>query len=122
MSTVADIIFYGGDIITMDESSGGGTGPSPKTEAVAISKDTILAVGTIDAVFRHAGPQTQVIFLNQQTLMPGFIEPHQHAILAAKIRSQFITIGSDVYRLLTHAKECSVSHNYTITLWTCMAC
>ncbi|XP_022092692.1 uncharacterized protein LOC110980377 [Acanthaster planci] len=99
----ADIIFYGGDIITMEEphanSLGSAADPPPKVEAVAISGDTFLEVGTIDKVFRHAGKKTQVIFLNQQTLMPGFIEPHQHAILCARMRnSKFIKISAIDYR------------------------
>ncbi|XP_038068548.1 N-substituted formamide deformylase-like [Patiria miniata] len=98
----ADLILYGGDIITMEGSEANpgsrGADSPPKTEAVAISGDTILAVGSIDVVFRHAGPDTQVIFLNQQTLMPGFIEPHQHAIQCALMRSQYINISALNYR------------------------
>ncbi|XP_022092641.1 uncharacterized protein LOC110980348 [Acanthaster planci] len=98
----ADIIFYGGDIITMEESDANSLGsaadPPPKVEAVAISGDTFLEVGTMDKVFRHAGNKTQVIFLNQQTLMPGFIEPHQHAILCAHMRSQYVNISALKYR------------------------
>ena len=95
MSAQADLILYGGDIITMEEHN---VDPPRKTEAVAVSGDTILAVGTIDTVFRHAGPNTQIIFLNQQTLMPGFIEPHQHAIQCALMRSQYTNISGLNYR------------------------
>ncbi|XP_038048608.1 putative amidohydrolase YtcJ [Patiria miniata] len=101
MSRKADIILYGGDIITMEEpaaSPPSGADPPPKIEAVAISGDAILAVGTMDSVFSHAGPNTEVVFLNQQTLMPGFIEPHQHAIQCALMRSQYINISAINYR------------------------
>ena len=90
----ADIILYGGDIITMEEpETPSGSDPPPKVEAVAIRGDTILEVGSMDKVFAYAGNQTQVIFLNQQTLMPGFIEPHQHATLCALTRSQYTNIS-----------------------------
>lgn len=59
---------------------------NPIVEAVAIKGDRILSTGNIDKVFAMSGPCTQLIYLNQQTLLPGFIEPHQHAILMAKSR------------------------------------
>ena len=91
MSIEATIIFYGGDIITMDENN-------PKAEAVALAGDTILAVGSIESVFRYVRPSTDVFYLNQQTMMPGFIEPHQHAIQCALMRSQYLNIGALTYR------------------------
>lgn len=79
MSSQADYIFYGGDIITMDEKN-------PCAEALAVKGDIIQAVGKLEEVFTLAGPSTQVIYLNQQTLLPGFIEPHQHATMVAMCR------------------------------------
>ena len=79
MSSKADLIFFGGDIITMDERN-------PTVEAVAIKGDRILSTGDREKVFAFAGPRTQLIYLDQQTLLPGFIEPHQHIILMAKYR------------------------------------
>ena len=42
-------------------------------EAVAVKGDKIIAVGKHDDVFRLAGAATQVIYLKNQTLLPGFI-------------------------------------------------
>ncbi|KAJ8034349.1 hypothetical protein HOLleu_21141 [Holothuria leucospilota] len=92
MSTKADIIFYGGSIITMDENISNGS------EAIALAGGLILAVGNINAVFNYVGPNTQVIFLNEQTLMPGFIECHQHACLVALKNSTYTDISSVQYR------------------------
>ena len=76
MSDKAGFIFYGGNIITMEEKN-------PSAEALAVQGDFIQAVGRLDEVLALAGPSTKVIYLNQQTLLPGFIEPHQHATMMA---------------------------------------
>ena len=88
----ADVILFGGTIITMDEDN-------PVVEAVSISGNTILQAGSIDNVFRNRNPgTTKMIYLNQQALMPGLIEPHQHPIQVALMRSLFIDIGAVTYR------------------------
>ena len=91
MGMRATTIFYGGNIITMNENH-------PQAEALAVAGDTILAVGTIEQVFRFAGPDTEVLFLNKQTLLPGFIEPHQHAIQCALMGCQYVNISALTYR------------------------
>ena len=80
MSNKADFIFYGGNIITMDEKN-------PSVEALAVKADRIQAVGQLDEVLALAGPATQVVYLNHQTLLPGFVEPHQHATMMAMNRA-----------------------------------
>ena len=78
---VADYIFYGGTIITMEEEN-------PSAEALAVKGAIILAVGKRDEVFALAGPSTHFVHLNdRQTLLPGFIEPHSHATMMAMLRS-----------------------------------
>ena len=89
----ADTIFYGGDIITMDEQNSG-----DKVEAIAVTDGFISEVGSLESVFSRKGPQTEVIFLNQQTLMPGFIEPHQHAIMTSQMKAMFTNISALYYR------------------------
>ena len=51
MASKADFIFYGGDIITMNETN-------PSAEALAVKDDIIVAVGKLDEVFSLAGPST----------------------------------------------------------------
>ncbi|XP_033636829.1 putative amidohydrolase YtcJ [Asterias rubens] len=88
----ADYILFGGSILTMDEDN------QATAEAVAIREEEIVAVGTMEDVFSFNGVKTKMIYLNKQTLMPGFIEPHQHAILTAQTNSQFINISGVNYR------------------------
>ena len=84
MSSEADLFFFGGNIITMDENN-------PSAEALAVKGDIIQAVGKFDEVLALTGPTTEFIYLNHQTLLPGFIEPHQHAIMMVNNRAVNIT-------------------------------
>ena len=88
----ADIVFFGGDIITMDESN-------PTAEALAIRHGKVAAVGSMESVFKHVGNKTEVFYLNQQTLMPGFIEAHQHAVALAL--NNFLYIDISAYKCST---------------------
>jgi len=68
----SDIIYSGGDIITVDPAN-----PSP--QAVAVKDGRIVAVGSRKAVEKTwRGPKTQMTDLAGKTLMPGFIDPHSH--------------------------------------------
>jgi hypothetical protein len=72
----ADIIFTGGDIITVDDKN-------PTAEAIAVKDGKIVAVGRCNEVFQHNGSNTRVIDLESKTLMPGLIEPHSHPVIGA---------------------------------------
>ncbi len=66
-----DTIFYGGDIVTMDAKR-------PSAEAVAVKNGTIQKVGKLADLKKRADSHTQLINLQGQTLLPGFVEPHVH--------------------------------------------
>ena len=68
---VADGIFLGGNIITVNDAL-------PYVDALAIKDGRIMAVGIVDEVLRWKGKETKVVDLEGKTLMPGFIEPHGH--------------------------------------------
>jgi predicted amidohydrolase YtcJ len=74
--TQADMIFVGGDIITVDDTN-------PTAEALAVGGENILAVGARDDVLKFKGSQTEMVDLEGKTLMPGLIEPHSHPIISA---------------------------------------
>jgi hypothetical protein len=69
--TPADLILEGGRIYTMDENQ-------PQAEAVAISGNKIVFVGTVTGAAQYKGEQTEVIGLGDRVLTPGFIEAHGH--------------------------------------------
>lgn len=66
-----DLLIKGGTIYTMDESQ-------PVAEAVAVTGDKIVYVGTADEAEKYKGENTQVIDLAGKTMTPGFIEGHGH--------------------------------------------
>jgi hypothetical protein len=70
---VADIIIIDANVITMDDDR-------PHAEAVAIAGETILAVGMNDEMAAFRAPATSVVALGGRTLVPGFIDAHQHRI------------------------------------------
>jgi predicted amidohydrolase YtcJ len=67
----ADLVLRGGKAITVDAQN-------RIAEAVAVSANRIIAVGSNQEISRLAGPQTKVIELNGRTALPGFIDAHSH--------------------------------------------
>ena len=67
----ADLVLRGGKIVTLD-------GTTPEGQALAARDGVIVAVGTNASVAKYMGPSTQVIELNGQLAIPGFIEGHGH--------------------------------------------
>lgn len=72
----ADKIFFGGDFITVDDSN-------PHVQALSVRDGRIQALGTEEQMRQLAGPETRVIDLQGNTLMPGLIDAHTHPILSA---------------------------------------
>ncbi|MEG1448699.1 MAG: amidohydrolase family protein, partial [Oscillospiraceae bacterium] len=64
-----DKIFYGGNIITMEDC--------PNPEAVVISDGIIKNIGKYDELILLS-PKAQKIYLDGKTLMPSFIDAHSH--------------------------------------------
>jgi len=67
----ADLVLTNGKIITLEDIA-------PTAEALAVSGDRILAVGTAKKIKSHIGSSTRVIDLQGQTAVPGFIDSHAH--------------------------------------------
>lgn len=68
----ADVIYYGGPIVTMDDKT-------PSAEAVAVKGTKILAVGGADDIIRaHKGKRTQLNDLAGHTMIPGLVDAHGH--------------------------------------------
>ncbi len=67
----ADLVLTNGRIVTVDDAR-------PEAEAIAITKDRIQALGTAAEIKGMIGPATQVIDLQGQLAIPGFVESHGH--------------------------------------------
>ena len=61
---VADLIYTGGEIITLNDTQ-------PTAEAIAIKDGKILMVGNMADIEKHKGNSTQIVNLNGQALLPG---------------------------------------------------
>ena len=67
----ADLVLTNGRVLTVEDAL-------PEAQALAIKGDRIAAVGTSAEIRRYVGPATQVIDLNGQLAVPGFIDGHAH--------------------------------------------
>ena len=65
---MADTIYSGGPILTIDESA-------PRAEAVAVKEGRILAVGALSEIEALRGDETRSFDLQGRTMLPGFIRP-----------------------------------------------
>jgi len=71
-AVVADAIYVGGPIVTMNDAQ-------PNAEALAVKDGNILGLGARADIERaHKGDATVVVSLAGKTLMPGFIDGHAH--------------------------------------------
>jgi hypothetical protein len=67
----ADLVLTNGKIVTVDALR-------PEAEALAVTGETITAVGTSEEIAAYVGAATQVIDLEGALAIPGFIEGHGH--------------------------------------------
>ncbi len=67
----ADLVLRNGQVVTMDPND-------PAGQGIAVSADTIVAVGSNEEMQRYIGPDTKVIDLHGHLAIPGFIESHGH--------------------------------------------
>lgn len=71
---MTDLILTAGTIVTMDDGA-------PRAQAVAVSGDRIVAVGSVDDC-RRALPDAVVVDTGAAVLAPGFVEPHGHPLIS----------------------------------------
>jgi len=83
-STAPDTIFLGATVRTMDPAN-------PVAEAIAVKNGRIVAVGKRGEIAAMKGTGTQVIDANGATILPGFIDPHVHIVMAAAL-SSFVNV------------------------------
>ena len=100
----ADCIFVNGEVVTA----------SPEDdvfEAVAARGNEICAVGTTQEILRLQGPETWVVDLRGNSLLPGFIDSHLHMLmygtdrLGVDCKSGVREMGEITSRLVRRAEE-----------------
>jgi hypothetical protein len=85
----ADMVIRGGRIVTLDPLV-------PEAQALAARDGRIVALGSNADMQRYVGPSTEVVELEGQFAMPGFIEGHAHfaGIGNAKLGLELMNTGS----------------------------
>lgn len=68
-----DLIITNGKVVTVDNEDS-------VAESIAVKNGWIIKVGSEDEIKSLAGPQTKVIDLKEKTILPGFIDTHEHCI------------------------------------------
>jgi predicted amidohydrolase YtcJ len=71
-TSVADAIYFGGDIITMESDS------ATYVEAIALKDGKILFTGSKAEAEKMKGDSTAMNDLHGKTLVPGFVDGHAH--------------------------------------------
>ncbi len=84
-------VFYGGPVVTMNDAQ-------PTAEAVCITGNTILTVGTKADALAAAGADAAQVDLQGRTLMPGLIDPHQHPLPGGIMLATMMNVNYDVYK------------------------
>ena len=70
----ADFVLHGGKVITIDEKK-------PRAQGMAVKDGKIFWVGTDDEVRQAIGKGTRIWDLKGMTVVPGFIESHNHTLM-----------------------------------------
>lgn len=81
-----DTIYINGEIVTVDDNL-------PESEAVVVQKGKIIYVGDNDGAMKYRKGRINVVDLKGKTLLPGFIDPHSHFLMAA-LTSDFLVLSS----------------------------
>ena len=104
-ANTADVIYYGGDIVTVNDKQ-------PVVEALAVKDGKILMVGALAEIEKnHKGATTQVVDLAGKTLLPGFLDPHSHYINSLSVANQANVFappagpGKDVSSIVAEIKK-----------------
>jgi predicted amidohydrolase YtcJ len=103
----ADLVVFNAKVYTMNPAM-------PRAEAFAISGGRFAAIGRTAEIRGLIGKRTQKYDAKQMTIVPGFIDTHNHAggttllyevLVGNPFEVEFVTIGSIVDKLKAKAHE-----------------
>src|SRR5438874_2568211 len=96
----ADLVLTNGRIVTVEDAR-------PEAEAMAISGDRIMALGTAAEIKPMIGANTRVIDLQGQLAIPGFVESHGHftGVGGAQLQLNLMNVQSwdEIVRMVADA-------------------
>ncbi len=103
----ADLVVFNARVYTVDSQL-------PKAEAFAVKNGKFMAVGSSADIKALAGKSTQTLDAQQMTVVPGFIDCHNHApgdtllyevLVGNPYEVEFVTIDSIVDKLRARAQK-----------------
>lgn len=103
MAQAPNFVFYNGKVVTLDPKSS-------IVSAVAVTGDSIVAVGDDATVRALAGPDTRSVDLGGRTVIPGLIDSHLHAIRAGVTHRSEVdwstvkSLDEGLQKIAAHAK------------------
>ena len=97
-------VLFKGTIITM------ANGTFSEVNALVVKGDTITYTGPFEGAQEVAGPDADIVDLQERCLLPGFIEPHLHLLLTALAQNYLLQLSpikvttlSKAIQIITHA-------------------
>lgn len=106
-SSAPDLVVFNAAIYTVDSRT-------PKAEAFAVKAGRFTAIGSNAEIRALAGKGTQTLDARHMTIVPGFIDTHNHAtgnvllyevVVGNPYEVEFVTISSIVEKLRAKARE-----------------
>ncbi len=103
----ADLVVFNAKVYTVDTRS-------PKVDAFAVKAGRFVAVGSTEEMKALIGKRTQTFDAKQMTVVPGFIDCHNHAtgnvllyevLVGNPYVVEFVTIASIIEKLRAKARE-----------------
>src|SRR5215472_14190611 len=103
----ADLVVFNAKVYTVDSRA-------PRSEAFAVKAGHFVAVGTTDDMKTFIGKGTQTLDAKGMTIVPGFIDCHNHApgnvllyevLVGNPYVVEFVTIASIIDKLRAKARE-----------------
>lgn len=103
----ADLVVYNARVLTLEPSQ-------PRAEAFAVKAGRIIAVGSTEEIRSLIGKGTQRYDARGMTILPGFIDCHNHAVgewllyevlVGNPFEVEYVTIDSIVEKLGARARE-----------------
>ncbi len=103
----ADQIFFHANIYTEVIDPSASLGAGKRSDALAVSGDKIVAVGSREEIMKFKGPDTKMVDLGGRFVMPGFNDAHMHLASAGLEKMNVDLVGSktlDEFRERLRAK------------------
>lgn len=103
----ADLVVFNAKVYTVDSRA-------PKAQGFAVRSGRFVAVGSNEEVKSYIGKKTQTYDAEQMTIVPGFIDCHNHAggevllyqvLVGNPFEVEFVTIAGIVEKLWKRASE-----------------